>query len=147
MNNRNIIKKNQYKGLKHLQRTLDNFFSDIWWSTPGLSEAWEEFQPQSKLVEDKDKYRLEVSLPGIKKEDMKIEVEENIVKISGERKEEKEEGTKEHYSEIFHGKFYREFVLPTLIKKEKIKARHENGVLMIDIPKETQSKAHQVNIE
>ncbi|KLL02427.1 MAG: hypothetical protein MRERV_87c004 [Mycoplasmataceae bacterium RV_VA103A] len=39
MNNRNIIKRNQFKGLKHLQRTLDNFFNDFWWPTPGLSEA------------------------------------------------------------------------------------------------------------
>jgi len=110
--------------------------------------VWEEFQPQSRLIEEKDKYLLEVSLPGVNKEDVKIEVEENIVKISGERKEEKkEEGTKEHYSEIFYGRFYREYVLPTLVKKDKIKARYENGVLKIDIPKDTQSKAQQVRIE
>ena len=149
MNNRNIIKRNQYKGLKHLQRTLDNFFNDVWWPTPGLlNETWEEFQPQSKLTENKEKYLLEVNLPGVKKEDVKIEVEENLVKVSGERKEEKKsDDAKQHYSEIFYGKFYREFALPTPIKKEKIRARYENGALTIDIPKDTQSKAHQVNIE
>jgi HSP20 family protein len=100
------------------------------------------------LTEEKDKYLIEVNLPGIKKEDVKIEVEENIVKVSGERKEEKnQDDAKQHYSEIFYGKFYREFVLPTLVKKEKVKAHYENGVLSITVPKDTQSQAHRVNIE
>ncbi|CAI2167590.1 8025_t:CDS:2 [Funneliformis geosporum] len=112
------------------------------------SEAWEEFQPQSKLTEEKDKYLLEVNLPGIKKEEVKIEVEENIVKVSGEKKEEKKsDDAKQHYSEIFYGRFYREFVLPTLVKKENIKAQYNNGVLLITAPKETQSKTHQIKIE
>ncbi|CAG8693524.1 8993_t:CDS:2 [Ambispora leptoticha] len=90
----------------------------------------------------------EVNLPGVKKEDVKIEVEENIVKISGERKEEKkQDDAKQHYSEIFYGKFYREFALPTLVKKEKIKAHYENGVLSIVAPKDTQSQAHRINID
>ena len=114
----------------------------------GLGETWEEFQPQSRLTEEKDKYVIEVNLPGIKKEDVKIEVEENIVKISGERKEEKkQDDAKQHYSEIFYGKFYREFALPTLVKKEKNKAHYENGVLLITAPKDMQSQAHRVNIE
>lgn len=148
MNNRNIIKRNQYKGLKNLQRVLDNFFSDVWWPTPGLSEVWEEFQPQSKLTEDKDNYYIEIDLPGIKKEEVKIEVEENMLRIQGERKErKKQENAKQHYSEVFYGSFTREFVLPTSVEKEKIKARYEEGVLFINVPKSTKSKAHQVNIE
>ena len=146
--NQNLIKRNQYKGLKHLQRTLDNFFNDVWWPTSGLSEAWEEFQPQSKLTEDKENYYIEVDLPGIKKEEVKIEVEENILRIHGERKEKRnQENAKQHYSEIFHGSFTREFVLPTSVEKEVIKARYEDGVLLITVPKSMKSKAHQVNIE
>jgi len=91
---------------------------------------------------------LEVNLPGVKKENVKIEVEENIVKISGERKEEKKQDeAKQHYSEIFYGKFYREFALPTQVKKEKVKAHYENGALTITVTKDSQSHAHQVNIE
>lgn len=147
MNNRNIIKRNNYKGLKHLQRTLDNFFNETWWPTT-TNELWEEFQPQSKLTEDKDNYYVEVDLPGIKKEETKIEVEENILRIHGERKEQrKQENTKQHYSEVFYGSFTREFVLPTAVEKDKIKARYENGVLIINVPKSLKSKAHQVNIE
>ncbi|CAG8633355.1 9233_t:CDS:2, partial [Paraglomus occultum] len=97
---------------------------------------------------NKDKYLLEINLPGVKKEDVKIEVEENIIRVSGERKEEKkQDDAKQHYSEIFYGKFYREFVLPTLVKKEKVKANYENGVLTITAFKDSQSHAHQVNID
>lgn len=70
-----------------MQKTLDNFFNDFWWPTPGLSEAWEEFQPQSKVTEDKDNIYVEIDLPGIKKEETKIEAYENILRISGNRKE------------------------------------------------------------
>ena len=146
--NRNIIKRNNYKGLKHLQRTLDNFFNETWWPTLGLSETWEEFQPQSKLTEDKDNYYVEVDLPGLKKEEVKIEMEENILRIQGERKEKrKSETSKQHYSEMFYGSFIREFTLPSSVEKENIKARYEDGVLSITVPKSSKSKAQQVIIE
>ena len=91
---------------------------------------------------------MEVDLPGIKKEEVKIEVEENILRIQGERKEKrKSENAKQHYSEVFYGTFTREFMLPTSVEKETIKARYEDGVLFITIPKSAKSKAHQVNIE
>ncbi|CAG8669424.1 4636_t:CDS:2, partial [Ambispora gerdemannii] len=82
-------------------------------------EAWEEFQPQSKLTEEKDKYLLEVNLPG--------------------------DEAKQHYSEIFYGKFYREFALPTQVKKEKVKAHYENEVLTMTVTKDSQGHAHQEN--
>jgi HSP20 family protein len=148
MSNRNLIKKNQYKGLKHLQRTLDNFFNDTWWPSLGTSEFWEEFQPQSKLTEDKDNYHIEVDLPGIKKEGVKIEVEENILRVHGERKEKKHhESAKQHYSEVSYGSFTREFALPSSLEKENIKARYEDGVLFITVPKSSKNKAQQVIIE
>jgi HSP20 family protein len=147
-NNQNLARRdNNYKGLKNLQRTLDNFFNDVWWPT-NLTEVWESFQPQSKFSEYKDNYYIEVDLPGIKKEEVKIEVEENILRIHGERKEKnKQENTKQHYSEIFYGSFAREFVFPTSAEKEKIKAHYDNGMLFVTVPKSSKSKAHQVNIE
>jgi len=91
---------------------------------------------------------VEVDLPGIKKEEVKIEVEENLLRIQGERKEKKKrENAKQHYSEVFYGTFTREFWLPTPVEKEAIKARYEDGVLFITAPKSSKSKAHQIQIE
>ena len=113
-----------------------------------MSELWEEFQPQVKFSEDKDNYYVEMDLPGIKKEEVKIEVEENTLRVQGERREKrKPEGTKRHYSEVFYGSFVREFTLPISVEKEAIKARYEEGVLFITVPKTSKSKAHQINID
>jgi HSP20 family protein len=87
-------------------------------------------------------------LPGIKKQEVKIEIEENILRVRGERKEKKHhESAKQHYSEVSYGSFTREFALSSSLEKEKIKARYEDGVLFITVPKSLKSKAQQVSIE
>lgn len=145
MNNQDLIKRNQYKRLKKLQRTLKKFSDETRWLT---NEFWEEFQPLSELAEDNDNYYIEVDLPGIKKENIKIDLKENILRVYGERKEsKKQENAKQHYSEVFYGSFTREFVLPAAVKKEGIKAHYENGVLLITVPKSTKIKTQPIKIE
>ncbi|CAI2179252.1 14398_t:CDS:2 [Funneliformis geosporum] len=118
-------------------------------SSSGLNnDNSEEFQPRSEFHEDKDNYFIETELPGVKKEDIKIDLEENILRIHGERKEKKDkENTKQHYSEVFYGSFTREFILPTSTEKEAIKAHYENGILSITVPKSAKSKARTIKIE
>jgi HSP20 family protein len=70
------------------------------------------------------------------------------LRIHGQRKEKtKKENARQHYSEVFYGSFTREFTLPTSIEKEKVKAKYEDGVLLITAPKSLKSKSHQVQIE
>lgn len=72
------------------------------------------------MTEDSDNYYIEIDLPGIKKEETKIGVEENVLRVQGERKErKKQEDAKSHYSEVFYGSFTREFMLPFSVEKEK----------------------------
>jgi len=143
--NTNLSRRN-FRGLKKLQSSLDNLFNETWWPTTRWDEEIEEFQPFSRLSEDKDNYYLGVDLPGIKKEEVKINVEDNVLRIHGERKEEKE-GRHQHYSEIFYGSFTCEFPLPSSVDNSKIKAHYENGVLNITIPKSAESKTKEVKIE
>ena len=89
--------------------------------------------PAMDLAEKESHFVLSVDLPGVKKEDLQIEVDANILSIKGERKKQQETS---EYSERSFGPFERKIQLPQSVKTEDIEARFENGVLELAIPKE-----------
>jgi HSP20 family protein len=92
---------------------------------------------------------FKADLPGLKKEEMKVEVEEGrILQISGERsKEQEDKNDKWHRIERSTGKFLRRFRLPENAKLDQVKASMENGVLTVTVPKEEEKKSEAKNIE
>ncbi len=94
------------------------------------------FTPTVNSRETEDAYFIEIDLPGVKKEDIEIDVKDNVLTVSGERKV-KEEMKEENYYKIEsrYGKFTRSFTLPKNVNIDKISANSENGVLEIKIPK------------
>jgi HSP20 family protein len=93
----------------------------------------EKFSPKANFYEDKEKYSIEIDLPGVKKEDVNIEIIDDFLVISGERKYEKKESS--YRIESYYGQFTRKFMLPKNIDTEKIEAKFQKGVLKISLPK------------
>ncbi len=108
----------------------------------------ESFTPAvNEKVDDKG-YYLEIDLPGVKKEDIDISVNDGVLVISGERKLEKKE-EKENYTRIesFFGRFERAFKLPADADLDNIEAKYENGVLKIFIPKKQKESGKKIEIK
>ena len=107
------------------------------------------FQPSCDVSETKDHYLVGFDMPGVKKEDIKIEVQGNQLVISGERHREVRDRDEEFNlrHERMYGKFERSFTLPATIAVDKIEAHYEDGVLNVALPKLETAKARNIQIQ
>jgi HSP20 family protein len=111
------------------------------------SRVW---NPAADIYETKDDYVFKVELPGISKEDIKVEMTGDNLSIKGERKEEKEVKKEEyHRVERYYGSFTRSFRLPKNADGQKMKAAMKDGILELKIPKmeEAKTKTIPINIQ
>lgn len=97
--------------------------------------------PAVNITEHKDQYMVSLAVPGMKKDDFKIDVDGNLLTISSEKEENKEEKEKKFTrKEYNYSSFSRCFTLPEEINKEKIEAKYEDGVLKISMPRIAEAK-------
>ena len=97
--------------------------------------------PAVNIIEHKDEYQVSLAVPGMKKDDFKIDVDGNMLTISSEKEETKEEKEKKFTrKEYNYSSFSRSFTLPEEINKEKIEAKYEDGVLRIALPRKEEAK-------
>lgn len=119
---------------------LERFFND------NLDTRFGAFTPSVDIVEDDAKFEVHVAVPGMEKENFKIEAQKGLLTISGERKWENEEkGKTYHKVETQYGKFTRSFHLPDNVDASKIEATYQNGMLVAHLPK-TEPKNDATNI-
>ncbi|MDN3205567.1 Hsp20/alpha crystallin family protein [Algoriphagus sediminis] len=110
---------------------IDQFFNDSFPNGEG------QFNPAVDIAEDEKSYEIELSIPGAKKEDFKVDLTDGSLTISGERRrEEKTEGKNFHRIQSQYGKFQKTFQLPDDATSENISASYQDGILKILIPKE-----------
>ncbi len=122
-------------GFKHFDSFLDNFIED----RGNLLKT--DFTPSVNTREGEHAYHVEVDLPGVKKDNIDVDVKDNIVTISGERKTKKEVKEEDYYKvESSYGKFERSFTLPENVDVENIHAESQDGVLEVVIPKLTKAE-------
>ena len=129
-------------------RLFNQMLQSAWGSQAGAEgvsgRAW---SPAVDVKETQDALQFHVELPGLKKEDVEITIENNVLTIAGERKFEKE--TKDenyHRLERSYGAFSRSFTLPTGVRSEQVEAKFENGVLAVTLPKQEESKPRKISI-
>jgi len=97
--------------------------------------------PAVNIVESKDEYRIDVAAPGLNKDDFRINIEKNVLTVSSEKEEKREENEdKIMRKEFSYYSFKRCFSLPDTVNADKIKASHKDGILQISIPKREEAK-------
>jgi HSP20 family protein len=106
------------------------------------------FSPAVDILEDKEAVILSMELPGMKSEDVHVQVEDGYLTIRGERKHEKETSEKNvHRLERSYGEFTRSFLLPENVKADAVVASLKDGVLKLQLPKTEQAKPKKVEIK
>lgn len=128
---------------------MDRFFED-WKSVDVQSRIYDErtFNPACELVESSEHYLMSLDLPGLKKEDIKIELAEGLLTVSGERKRNTSSAeVKTQRHEKSYGFFKRSFNLPISIEADKVEASYESGVLELYLPKVQSAKPRQIQIQ
>jgi HSP20 family protein len=127
-----------------INRLFNSFFDAPVSAGEGIGRRW---LPAMDLVEADDHYVLRADLPGLSEDDVSIEVEDNVLAISGERKAEHEErGEGYHRLERAYGSFSRSLTLPEGVDPEAVHAQFDRGVLEVRIPKPEQRKPRRVAI-
>jgi len=116
---------------------LDKFFDDTF---QGGSQM--DFSPSVDIAETDQAFEIQVQLPGVKKNDVDISLENDMITISGEKKYSDEKDEKNYHTrESFFGKFSRSFRLPDSVNADKISAKQEDGVLVVTLPKDEKKLA------
>jgi len=104
--------------------------------------------PSVDVSETDGEYQIKAEIPDVKKEDVRVTLEDGVLTIQGERKQEKEEkGKKYHRVERSYGSFVRSFTLPDLVDEEKVKAEFKDGVLNLHLPKSEKPKPKAIEVK
>ena len=123
-----LTKFDPFKQLKEIEKNL--------YTQVGNNEGVTAFVPTVNTREGEFAYHVDVDLPGVKKEDIKVDLNKGILTIGSERKTKEEVKQEDYYKiETYFGKFSRSFTLPDNVDIENIEAKSDNGVLEIVIPK------------
>lgn len=110
-----------------------------------ITASW---YPACDVFEDKDAIKIVAEVPGVKPGDVKLSLENNLLTIRGEKRQQAEERTERvHRYERSYGSFERTFALPSTVDPERIQADYENGVLTVTIPKAERARPREIPVK
>ena len=143
----------RFDGVSRLHDDIDRLFGGFFGQPAGEGKAQAEpacvadFLPGMDLASSDKAYAMHVELPGVAPEDVSVKVEEGVLTVSGEKKEEKIEGEKKHVAERVYGRFLRRLSLPGDADADNIRASFKDGVLTVEIPRKEPEKPQARSIE
>src|SRR5512142_1129150 len=140
-----LTRNTAWDDLRALQtRFLEPFFNRFEFIDDAMkSGTW---APPVDVAEEGDKILVKVEVPGVNEKDLKINFEDGLLTVSGERQFERKDERNYHRIERTYGSFVRSFNLPRSVDAGAIKANYLNGVLEIEIPKKEEAKPRQIQI-
>ncbi|MCP4188714.1 MAG: Hsp20/alpha crystallin family protein [Gammaproteobacteria bacterium] len=114
-----------------------------------VDTGFAEWSPTVDIDETDENYLIRADVPGVAKDDIKIQLDNGVLSISGEKRVAKETGigSRKHRTERFHGSFSRRFTLPSAVDIDKVNADYKDGVLSLTIPKLEKEKAKSIDIK
>lgn len=134
-----------WQELEDMSQRLNWLFTDRGAPEAPRRVAW---SPSVNVEETKEELRLTAELPGMNIDDLEIEVENNILSIRGEKREEEEkEDRKFHVWERCYGSFERSFTLPRTVKPDQISAHFKDGILHVSMPKAPEAKSRKIAVK
>lgn len=146
------MKLTKWDPFREMEDMFDRYTRALSWPQRGSQEviATGDWAPRVDIAETDKDFSIKAEIPEVKKEDVKVTVENGVLTIRGERKQEKEEKNKKfHRVERFYGSFTRSFTLPDNVDESKIEASFKDGMLNLQIPKteETKPKAFEIELK
>ncbi|HWP34566.1 MAG TPA: Hsp20/alpha crystallin family protein [Thermodesulfobacteriota bacterium] len=143
-----IVRWDPFRDLAALHERMNRLFEETFGRTRGeaaeLSGTW---WPATDVYETADGFQIVAELPGLSKDDVQVELKDNVLTLKGERRyEEKYRDQTAHRVERCYGQFSRSFALPAEVDASKVEARFKDGVLTISVPKAAAAKPRLIPI-
>jgi HSP20 family protein len=144
-----IVRWDPFRDVVTLQNRVNSLFQDFSRNGAGENEMLSAagFVPPVDIYEDEHKLVLKLEIPGIRQEDLDVQMENNTLTVKGERSFQSE-GKEENFHRVErrYGSFYRAFTVPNTIEAESIKAEYDAGVLRLELQKKPESKPKQIKV-
>ncbi len=142
-----LVRYNPLNEVSLFRNGFGRFFNDSFFNDSSDANQKKEWQPVVDIIKKDNKVIVTAELPGINKEDISIDVNDDVLTLKGERKYENEVKEADFYrKERVSGSFSRSFVLPAGVSTEEINAEYKDGILTLEIPEAKKEEVKQITI-
>lgn len=145
----NMVRWDPFRELEEMSSRLNRFFgAPLQRRTSDEDEMFAAWAPAIDVEETDGEYLVKADLPAVEKKDVKVSVDDGILAVEGERRQEKEEkGKKLHRIERSYGKFVRRLAVPTDVDAQKVSAEFKDGVLNVHLPKSPTAMPRSIDVK